>query len=102
MNRRELVLSGIAFPAGIGLLASVSGCQQSEPSACVDYDKLTRAEENSRRSLHYVEESPDPGKTCSVCAFYTSVEGGGACGQCRLFGNGPVNSMGRCDSWSGS
>ena len=50
-----------------------------------------------RAELHYVEASPDPGKQCAGCAFFSNLQG--SCGTCQIL-NGPVNPNGHCDSWS--
>jgi hypothetical protein len=50
-----------------------------------------------RKSLHYVESSPNAAQQCSGCAFFSDPQG--ACGKCMIF-NGPTSVSGHCDSWS--
>ena len=49
-----------------------------------------------RKSLHYVEASADPKKSCDGCMYF---QGHGRCGSCRILA-GQINPAGLCDSWS--
>ena len=49
-----------------------------------------------RKSLHYVEASADPRKSCDGCMYFQTQ---GRCGSCRILA-GQVNPDGSCDSWS--
>jgi hypothetical protein len=49
-----------------------------------------------RDSLNYVEQSPDPSKSCTACSFFEAA--GDGCGTCHIF-SGPANPHGHCDSW---
>jgi hypothetical protein len=66
---------------------------------CVKPDALSAAEKQQRKLDNYTEKSPDPGKTCSGCNFFTAGAEAVACGRCAIF-NGPANPKGRCDDWA--
>ncbi|MBV8145813.1 MAG: high-potential iron-sulfur protein [Gammaproteobacteria bacterium] len=48
---------------------------------------------------NYTEKSPDPGKTCRQCGFFTPGAETTGCGSCAIF-NGPANPRGKCDDWT--
>ena len=66
---------------------------------CAKPGALSAAERQQRKLDNYTERSPDPGKTCSRCTFFTAGARASACGKCALF-NGPANPQGRCDDWA--
>jgi hypothetical protein len=66
---------------------------------CFKPSALSEAEKRQRRLDNYTETSPDPGKTCSGCVFFTPGAEATACGKCALF-NGPANPRGKCDDWA--
>lgn len=66
---------------------------------CAKPGALSEAEARQRRLDNYTEKSPDPGKTCSKCVYFTSGAEATACGKCALF-NGPANPKGKCDDWA--
>ena len=73
--------------------ATEAGVVCAKPSA------LSDAEKQQRKLDNYTEKSPDPGKTCSRCTFFTAGAQATACGKCALF-NGPANPKGHCDDWA--
>jgi len=90
ISRRGVVAGAARLVPAVGV-ASL-GAKVAFAAACAD------PEDSLRHSLNYAEASPDPQKTCSICAFFTPDSGGG-CGQCKIF-TGPANPKGHCDSWS--
>lgn len=52
-----------------------------------------------RSALEYCEVSPDPKRPCAKCAYFTAPTSG-TCGTCKIFGGGPANVGGHCNSWS--
>jgi hypothetical protein len=74
------------------------GTEKGDP-VCVRPGALSAAEMQQRKLDHYTEKSPDPGKTCSGCNFFTAGAGAAACGTCAIF-NGPANPKGKCDDWA--
>lgn len=66
---------------------------------CARPGALSEAETRQRKLDNYTERSPDPGKTCSGCRFFTPGGEAAACGNCAIF-NGPANPNGKCDDWT--
>ncbi len=87
LSRRVLLRSAL------GLGASAVGSRLLAASCAVP----GASDASMRSELHYVEASTDAGKSCSVCAFFSNLQG--ACGSCQIL-NGPVSPNGHCDSWS--
>jgi hypothetical protein len=91
LTRRALV--------GRGALVSIAvlpAC--SRMPECVDPARLSRGEEQMRKTRRYVEFSTVAGQRCDSCMFLLREESG-ACGDCEIFG-GPVNVQGHCASWA--
>jgi len=86
-SRRTLLRHVVGLGA-LGVNAKLLAAACAVPGAG---DSAMRAE------LHYTEASPDPGKRCTGCAFFSNLQG--ACGTCQIL-NGPANPQGHCDSWS--
>ena len=88
------------FVAGIAMLlggASGMAAGQAPAQACYDPASLPLGQKNMRRSLGYVEPSPDSGKHCDLCAFFTS--GSAGCGTCTIL-SGAVSGAGVCSSFA--
>ncbi len=102
LTRREVLARAIQLPVGAGVVLGLAACGESGESAlvCADPGKLTSAEQSVRKTLNYVEVSPDPAKVCAGCEFFKAPASGLACGSCEMYGGGPVNPGGHCDSWS--
>ena len=66
---------------------------------CAKPGALTDAQEQQRKLDNYTEKSPDPGKTCRQCGFFTPGAETTGCGSCAIF-NGPANPRGKCDDWT--
>jgi len=100
ISRRALLGRGLHLPAAGAALWALSACdQQPKIEACAGPNNLTLSENSLRQASHYVEQAPDPAKTCAGCGFFTPDEAGGRCGKCEIF-LGPVNAAGHCDSWA--
>lgn len=96
LSRRDVMRrlgSSVSLGAALTLLP---GRPVSAEEVCADPTKLDSGASALRASLNYVEQSPDPAKSCAACAFFTA--GAGGCGSCQILG-GPANSKGHCDSW---
>jgi len=78
---------------------SVARAGERADLVCAKPSALSEAQKQQRKLDNYTEKSPDPGKTCSACRFFTPGAGATACGQCALF-NGPANPRGKCDDWT--
>ena len=75
----------------LGALTMASGASAAACSSPDDNDS------SLRKSLHYVESSPNPDQHCSGCSFFSASQG--SCGRCMIF-DGPANINGHCDSWA--
>jgi hypothetical protein len=78
---------------------SVGHGKEKEDLVCANPSALSEAEKQRRKLDNYTEKSPDPGKTCSGCRFFTAGAAATACGKCEIF-NGPANPKGKCDDWA--
>jgi hypothetical protein len=102
LSRRTVLLRGLRIPLAGGLALGIAACAKKEEEAalaCANLDEMPDAERSTRTAMHYTERSTQPGKTCSVCAFFRAAEGGSGCGNCDIF-RGPANAVGYCNSWS--
>jgi hypothetical protein len=82
-----------------GLQLTLAGTLVATAGATLAADKCAdgKMDPGLAGSLHYTDNSPDPGKRCAGCGLFTPGEGG--CGGCSIFNSG-VNANGHCDSWS--
>jgi ABC-type transport system involved in cytochrome bd biosynthesis fused ATPase/permease subunit len=78
---------------------SVGQGKEQKDFVCAKPSALSQAENRQRKLDNYTERSMDPGKTCSVCRFFTAGAGPTTCGKCAVF-NGPANPKGKCDDWT--
>lgn len=110
----RFALLGAAGLGASSLLAACGGGEQPAETApgeaatsgdgvvaaqCEGYDALTEQDLQTRQTLGYVDESPNPQQICSNCRFYNQPAGGSPCGGCTLF-QGPVAPEGYCNSWA--
>lgn len=89
-SRRRLAL------ALIGLAPLVmEQAAKAQPAACFDPNTLPLSQKSRRRSLKYVEPSPDPARQCGGCSFYKASDV--RCGTCTMLTGGPVSANGLCN-----
>ena len=102
LTRRAAIKRGLQLSAGGGILLGLTACGEDQGGSlvCADPDSLTSAQASVRRSLNYTELSDDSSRVCAGCDFFKAGASSGTCGSCEIFGGGPVNPAGRCDSWS--
>jgi hypothetical protein len=91
-------LSACLIASAVGYISHGYG-KESKTPVCINLSALSPAEKRQRRLDNYIENSPDPRKTCSGCSFFIAATEPTACGQCQIF-NGPANPKGRCDDWT--
>lgn len=91
-------LSACLLAAAASWISDAHGGEE-EALVCAKPSALSEAEKQQRRLDNYTEKSPDPGKTCSGCRFFTPGTGATACGKCEIF-DGPANPNGKCDDWT--
>jgi hypothetical protein len=108
ISRRAVLLHSLQLPLAGAAFAALQGCGQKAgaPSAaaggtvCADLSAMSDSEQSTRKSLNYVEASPDPSQVCAGCSFFHPGAGASGCGTCDMFSGGPANSHGHCNSWS--
>jgi TAT (twin-arginine translocation) pathway signal sequence len=95
LSRRDV----LKHSAALGALAAVGGVACSKPKSlsCVDTTSLSAADAQTRVTLVYVDNSVEPGKTCSGCQQFIPAAPD-ACGTCKVV-KGPINPKGNCKSF---
>jgi hypothetical protein len=93
-GRRALLRVACAAPLLILAAAVATGADAEE---CVSSGDLTEGETSLRRSVEFVEVSPDPATACTLCSFFTADKT--ACGHCTIL-SGPVAPVSHCRSWA--
>lgn len=92
IGRRSLLLGGVA---GLAALAGLSsGCKKAQFS-CDGVVGLSVEDIQLRRTLGYVDRSPDPKKSCMLCQQFEPAPSDGSCGRCKMF-KGPIHPEGTC------
>jgi hypothetical protein len=91
-------LAACLFAGATGWI-SAGHAKEKKSFLCANPSALSQAENRQRELDNYTEKSPDPGKTCSGCRFFTAGAEPAACGKCEIF-NGPANPKGKCDDWA--
>lgn len=94
-ERRRVLFLGAA---SIALGGAAFGCQKSPPATCPQA-KLTPAEEQVRKTLAYVDRTPDPSKPCVKCLQYVPAAEADQCGGCKLM-KGPIHPKGYCTAFA--
>jgi hypothetical protein len=74
------------------------GCKKGPPSSCNDVSGLTADEANLRKTLAYVDRSPDQAKTCEKCQQWVEPPSEDKCGGCKIM-KGPVHPKGYCTAF---
>lgn len=103
-TRRAVLLRALQLPLGGAVLFGLGGCSagsdssKSAGTACADPQALSTAEASMRKSLSYVDQSPNPQQACAGCAFFHAAAV--PCGTCDMLNGGAVNAAGHCSSWS--
>jgi len=95
ISRRKLLDDGVRISLA-GLLVGATGAAAAADKVCADPESLDSGAKSMRSSLNYVDVSPEPGKSCSLCAFFEASDD--SCGMCQLL-HGPVNSKGHCEGF---
>ena len=79
--------------------AAASAGEGGDTVASCDTSGIDDTSKQMRKTLQYVEVSPNEGKYCNGCAQWKPPEKEGACGGCKLF-TGPVAPKGYCLSYA--
>lgn len=104
MQQSSRTLGRRAFLGAVGASATavvslpvLSGCGGGGEANCNDMSGVPPEGLATRRSMAYVENSPDPAKRCTGCALYTAAPN--QCGTCQAF-PGPVSPNGTCNAFA--
>lgn len=97
ISRRKLLTRMVQMSVGGALASAAIGPASAAETSCVDLKKMSSDELAGRNSLHWTAMSAQPGKSCSMCQFFSATSGG--CGMCMIL-NGPTYATGYCDSWT--
>jgi hypothetical protein len=92
VSRRSLL--GLIATAPLGIAAARA---QGAAPACYDPAALPAAQANMRKTLGFMDLSPDPAKRCGLCVFFSASKPG--CGTCVLLSSGPVGANSVCNSF---
>lgn len=95
-RRRILAAAGLAPLALLGVRHALA--QAAPANACYDLAKLPLAQRNMRRSVGFVDPSPEGAKRCGTCAFFATTQG--SCGTCQIFSGGPTAASAYCTSYA--
>lgn len=114
-SRRNLLISTIK--GGLALATTsvlspilLSSCKRKEKaseainakevlaSLCPGQESLSEEDKMVRKSLKYVDQTPQADKTCDNCKLYTNPRGDGPCGGCQVV-PGPIHPKGYCSAW---
>lgn len=96
MDKSRRNFLAIAGMVPVAVLAGRAGAQS--PKVCYDTASLPAGQKSLRRSMQYVDVSPDAKRRCGGCAFFTAGQEG--CGTCALLRGGPVAATGFCTSFA--
>jgi len=108
-NSRRKFISGTARCA-LGIV-SISGVfhacggntasNEKDPNVdpCTDFSDVPESDLKLRKSLGYVESSPQEESQCNNCNLWLPISEESPCGKCTLF-KGPVLAEGYCTYWA--
>lgn len=87
----------LALAAAAPFAAFAASRALADSTACYDPAALPMSQKGLRKSLQFVDLSPDAAKRCELCAFYKAAAPG--CGTCQIL-NGPVALDSFCLSYA--
>jgi hypothetical protein len=95
LSRRDVLKQSAAF----GVLAAMGGVACSKPKSlsCTDTMSLSSTDAQTRVTLAYVDNSVEPGKSCTKCQQFIPAAPD-TCGTCKVV-KGPINPNGYCKSF---
>ena len=93
-TRREfLAVAGI-----VPIVAMAATAASAAEPVCYDPAAIGLSQRNRRRAISFVEQSGDPARQCSLCAFFHAQTG--ECGTCDMLGGGQVTARGVCTAFA--
>ena|SRR5579883_1135501 len=94
---RKSVLLGVAA-AGAGALAAA--CKDTPKEIhCDDTTGIAPTDVETRKTLAYIDRTPDPNKMCQNCQQFVAPPSATQCGTCKVL-KGNVHPNGYCKSWA--
>ncbi len=97
LSRRAVLQRGAAFGA-LAVFGSAACSKQPASPVCTDTFGLSPGDLSVRTALAYVDNSVEPGKTCTRCQQFVPNTVGNTCGTCKVV-KGPINPDGNCKSF---
>lgn len=98
-NRRDFLRS-VAAAGALIPAAALLGCGKKAPVCDGDAQLtgLADADKSARKTLKYVDQSPEAAKNCTNCLQFVAAAPD-ACGTCKVL-KGPVAPGGYCSTWA--
>jgi hypothetical protein len=97
LGRRAMLHRSAAFGA-LAVFGAAACSKRPAALVCADASGLSPADAAVRTSLAYVDNSVEPGKTCSNCQQFIPNTAANACGSCKVV-KGPINPYGNCKAY---
>lgn len=99
LGRREAIVRLAVWTGTAAAMPSVLvACSGPSGPSCSDVSGLQPAEVQMRTQQAYVENSTQPGRSCSQCNFFQAAAAD-QCGTCQVI-RGPINPGGYCNLWA--
>ena len=100
ISRREALKRSLSL-AVIAVGVPLVGACSKKPTEihCDDTAGLKPDEIEARKTLAYVDRSPDPNKQCQNCQQLVAPPNDTSCGTCKVL-KGSVHPNGYCKSWA--
>jgi high potential iron-sulfur protein len=96
LTRRDMLQKSGAL--GVLAVVGAGACSKPVPHlSCADTTSLSSADAQVRTALMYIDNSTEPGKSCSGCQQFLPGPAD-ACGSCKVL-RGPINPTGYCKSF---
>ena len=92
--RRALLGRAVATLGAVATIGSTLACKK-KPLVCEGLPGLTPEELQLRKTLQYVDASPQPGRNCTTCTLFVPSKEPDSCGACKVI-HGPVHPNGWC------
>lgn len=89
---RRAWLGGAA--TAVVAIVGAAACK-GEPLVCDGLPSVAPADVPLRKTLEYVDTSPQPERACDGCTFYTAPSAPDTCGGCKVV-RGPIHPKGTC------
>lgn len=82
----------------VGAAAVDLAADEENALSCTDVSNLTEEQIQTRKSVQYVDDSPNEEKQCNNCRLFEPPDATEECGGCQVV-PGPIHPQGYCTSW---